>query len=117
MSMKEQVSILIGNRGPNVSTCGIIMTFYSAFTQPAAVTRWFKDLLEALVFLEQNCVVHRDLKLDNLLLSADGNLIVSDFGKAVLLEQSFSIPYMHGELDDEILVAQVHCKFLKVVIV
>ena len=71
------------------------------------MTRWFKELLEALVFLEQNCVVHRDLKLDNLLLSADGNLIVSDFGKAVLLDQSFSIPYMHGELDNEILVARV----------
>lgn len=64
--------------------------------QPNAVIRWFNQLLEALVFLEQNCVVHRDLKLENLLLSADGNLIVSDFGKAILLDQSLSIPFMHG---------------------
>ena len=75
------------------------MTFYSALTQPAAVTRWFKDLLEALAFLEQNCVVHRDLKLDNLLLSTEGNLIVSDFGKAVLLDHSFSIPFMQGNVN------------------
>ena len=71
----------------------------SALTQPAAVTRWFKDLLEALVFLEQNCVVHRDLKLDNLLLSTEGNLIVSDFGKAVLLDHCFSIPFMQGNVN------------------
>ena len=65
--------------------------------QRTSVTKWFKQLLEALVFLEQNCVVHRDLKLDNLLYSTDDNLIVSDFGKAVLLDESLSIPYMHGE--------------------
>ncbi len=59
--------------------------------------RWFKQLLNALAFLEKNCVVHRDLKLDNLLLSSDGTLVVSDFGKAVLLDESFTIPYMHGE--------------------
>ena len=43
-------------------------------------------------------MVHRDLKLDNLLLDARGNLIVSDFGKAVLLDQTFLLPYMHGML-------------------
>ena len=37
--------------------------------QPEEVLYWFHELLEGLVFLESQHVVHRDLKLDNLLIS------------------------------------------------
>lgn len=67
------------------------------YLQVDAVIKWLKQLLNALVFLEKNCVVHRDLKLDNLLLNSDGRLVVSDFGKAILLDETFAIPYMHGK--------------------
>ncbi|MFO0809966.1 MAG: protein kinase [Gemmataceae bacterium] len=42
--------------------------------------RWFKQALEALRYAHRNNVLHRDLKPHNLLLNADGNVKVCDFG-------------------------------------
>jgi hypothetical protein len=42
--------------------------------------RWFRQALEALRYAHRNAVLHRDLKPHNLLLSADGNVKVGDFG-------------------------------------
>ena len=61
--------------------------------QPEEVLYWFHELLEGLVFLESQHVVHRDLKLDNLLISERGRVIISDFGKAMLLDETMRIPY------------------------
>ena len=67
--------------------------------QPAKVTAWFGDLLEGLVFLESHRVVHLDLKLSNLLMDENGRVVISDFGKAVLLEDSsMQLPYQQGTL-------------------
>ena len=59
---------------------------------------WFKDLLSGLVFLEEHCVVHRDLKLDNLLITSDGKLVISDFGKAIEMDMdtAFKMKHQHG---------------------
>ena len=40
--------------------------------------------------------MHRDLKMENLLLSQDGKLVIADFGKAILLDDNFKIPYVQG---------------------
>ncbi|CAJ2673935.1 unnamed protein product [Trifolium pratense] len=49
--------------------------------------RYFQQLVSALCFCHKNGVAHRDLKPQNLLLDADGNLKVSDFGLSALPEQ------------------------------
>lgn len=44
-----------------------------------------RELVSAVDYLHSNLIMHGDLKPDNLLLSADGRLTVSDFGSATVL--------------------------------
>ena len=60
----------------------------------------FSDIAWLLCVLAQLCViqvVHRDLKLDNLLVDDNGRVVISDFGKAIILEGSMKIVYQHGK--------------------
>jgi hypothetical protein len=43
-------------------------------------TRWFRQALEGLLYAHRRGVLHRDLKPHNLLLTAEDNLKISDFG-------------------------------------
>ena len=65
---------------------------------------WLKDLLNGLIFLQEHAVVHRDLKLNNLLLTAQGKMIICDFGKALAMEpeDNFTMPFRSGgQFNDE----------------
>ncbi|KAF9762455.1 putative serine/threonine-protein kinase CHK1 like protein [Nosema granulosis] len=47
---------------------------------PTVVHLIFKQLLSALKYLHERGVCHRDIKPENLLMTANGNLLLSDFG-------------------------------------
>lgn len=42
--------------------------------------RWMRDLADALRLIHERKVLHRDIKPENLLLDADDNLMIADFG-------------------------------------
>ena len=99
MSMKEHVNLLVDSQGPKVTKAWCVPhPSYSVISQPENVLYWLRELLSGLLFLEKNCVVHRNLKMRNLLLSQDGKLIIADFGKAILLDENMKIPYYQGKL-------------------
>ena len=46
----------------------------------------FKQILKGLDFLHTNQSAHRDIKLDNILISDNGNIKIADFGEAKICE-------------------------------
>lgn len=83
LSMMEQLAILADNRGPLSNK----------------VVEWMRDVMRGLVFLEKHHVVHRDLKLSNLLLTKNGKVIICDFGKAIYLGDSYKVSYPYAGMD------------------
>ena len=44
------------------------------------IARWYEDLREGLSFIHGKGVIHRDLKLQNVLIGPDGHAVITDFG-------------------------------------
>ena len=44
------------------------------------VGKWYDDLREGLAYIHANGVIHRDLKLQNVLIGPDGHAVITDFG-------------------------------------
>jgi len=57
------------------------------FSEPIA-RYYFKQLIEAMEFMHTNNVVHRDLKLENLLLDDNYDLKIADFGLSTSVEST-----------------------------
>ena len=59
----------------------------------------FAQLLEALLYLKRHCIVHRDLKSDNLLIcSSTGELVLADFGCALYQPPNLKMHYVTDEI-------------------
>lgn len=59
-------------------------TIFSKSLTPATTKTVIKHVLEGLYFCHRVGIVHRDLRPDNILLSADGRWKLADFGSAVV---------------------------------
>jgi len=46
----------------------------------STIAGWYEDVREALAFVHAAGVVHRDVKLENILIGKDGRAVLSDFG-------------------------------------
>ena len=44
------------------------------------IARWHDDLREGLAYIHAQGIVHRDLKLENVLIGPDGHVVLTDFG-------------------------------------
>ena len=50
------------------------------------VGRWYDDLRSGLEYIHANGIVHRDLKLQNVLVGPDGHVVLSDFGVSKIFD-------------------------------
>jgi len=50
------------------------------------IGRWYDDLRDGLAYIHANGVIHRDLKLQNVLVGPDGHAVLTDFGISKIFE-------------------------------
>ena len=51
------------------------------------ILNWFEELASAIDYIHEQGVVHRDIKLGNVLLSSNGHVVLSDFGISRLFSE------------------------------
>ena len=50
------------------------------------IGRWYDDIREGLAYIHANGVIHRDLKLQNILIGPDGHAVLMDFGISKIVD-------------------------------
>ncbi|MCQ2392802.1 MAG: serine/threonine protein kinase [Kiritimatiellae bacterium] len=54
------------------------------------IARWYEDLREGLRYVHGKGIVHRDLKLQNVLVGPDGHVVLTDFGISKVTDEKIS---------------------------
>ena len=60
---------------------------YADGVDPDQVAVWYEDLREGLACIHAQKIVHRDLKLENVLIGPDGHAVITDFGISRVLDR------------------------------
>ncbi len=60
---------------------------YADGVDPDQVAVWYEDLREGLAYIHSQKIVHRDLKLENVLIGPDGHAVLTDFGISRVLDR------------------------------
>lgn len=59
----------------------------------ALARKYFRDILRGVCYLHSEGIIHRDIKPQNMLLSADGTVKIADFGAAVFTTNDDKVRY------------------------
>lgn len=71
--------------GPNGQPTTLEQVRKAGKVREPDAARWYADLCEALKAVHAAGIVHRDMKLENVLVDADGHAVLSDFGISRIL--------------------------------
>ena len=72
--------------GPDGRPCTLEDVRRAGGVSEADVARWYADLSDGLGAMHAAGVVHRDVKLENVLLDAEGHAVLADFGISRILD-------------------------------